>query len=95
MRRSLALLAIACATAACAESPEASCDAFDAAISRGEIQRAPFGVRIVAPVGFVDYLDGPTFPISTGTLVMEPWEIGGRLGAIGIDAHGACYWTGV
>lgn len=94
MIRALALLAIACATAACAESPEASCDAFDAAIAHGEISRAPFGVRLVAPLGFTDYL-GPTYPLSTGTLVMEPWERAGNLGAIGIDAHGACYWTEV
>lgn len=92
MRVNIAIRALSLTSlVACATAPD-TCDDFQAEIDAGEMQRAEFGVRIVAPPGFRAFRQAPTFPLSTGTLVMEPWVRDGELGAIGIDETGACYW---
>lgn len=59
------------------------------------LSRAPFGVRFVAPADFAA-LVGPTYPLATGTLVMEVWVYhwfdGDHVGAVGRTSSGGCRW---
>lgn len=88
----LARCAALAALVACVTDPAPTCEDFAADMRSGVMERATFGVRFVAPLGFAAAFGAPTFPLSTGVLVMEPWILNGEIGAVGIGVTGHCYW---